>query len=223
VGGWVAGWRRIHRSIERCNVVNGPTVAERLRLNPVATAANDREPRRAVQLEGFAALDNGATFRISVLDLSYDGCKVETPVSLLPGVKLKLSITGLGGALDAAVRWCRDGRAGLRFNPEEADDPATKHTPREHDRVDVQAHLSLRRFGRHHYEVRMFNLAPAGCKVEFVERPKTGEIVWVKFDGLEAVEAVVRWVDGFYGGLEFKRPIYPAVFQILLAKINSRA
>jgi hypothetical protein len=203
-------------------MVTGQTAAGRLRLENARPAANDREARRVVELTGFCALEDGTTFKITVVDLTYDGCKIDTPVALLPGIKLKVSILGLGGALDAEVRWWRDGRAGLRFNPEEADDPAAKHTPREHDRVDVQAHLSLRRFGRHHYEVRMFNLASTGCKVEFVERPKTGEIVWVKFDGLEAVEAVVRWVDGFYGGLEFKRPIYPAVFQILVAKINSR-
>ena len=118
------------------------------------------------------------------LDLSYDGCKIETPVALLPGVKLKVSITGLGGALDAAVRWCREGHAGLRFYPEEMEEPAPQHTPRKAERVDLNGALSLRRFGRHHYEVRIFNLAPTGCKVEFVERPKADEAVWVKFDGL---------------------------------------
>jgi hypothetical protein len=198
------------------------TAAERLRLGGQPRAANDREPRRTVELAAFAALDNGATFRVRVLDLSYDGCRIETPLALLPGIVLKVSITGLGGALDAAVRWCRDGYAGLRFYPEDIQEPAPQQTPRGCERVQLNAELSLRRFGRHQYQVRIFDLASTGCKVEFVERPKVGEIVWVKFDGLDAIEAVVRWVDGFYGGLEFVRPIYLAVFDILLAKLKSK-
>lgn len=202
--------------------MNMPTAAERLRLVQPASRSDDRQPRRSVELVGFAALENGATFRLSVLDLSYDGCKVATSVALLPGVKLKVSITGMRGALEAAVRWCRDGKAGLRFYPEDVNEPDAEQTPRGVERIDLKADLSLRRFGRQNYQVRMFNLSATGCKVEFVERPKEGEIVWVKFDGLDAIEAVVRWVDGFYGGIEFVRPIYPAVFQVLLRKLALR-
>ena len=36
----------------------------------------------------------------------------------------------------------------------------------------------------------------------------------------DSIEATVRWVDGFYGGLEFVRPIYPAVFDILLVRLR---
>jgi hypothetical protein len=33
------------------------------------------------------------------------------------------------------------------------------------------------------------------------------ELLWAKFDGLDAFESRVCWVDGFYGGLEFVRPM----------------
>ena len=62
-------------------------------------------------------------------------------------------------------------------------------------------------------------MSPRGCKVEFVERPRMDELVWVKFDWLAAIEAEVCWVDGFFGGLKFLRPIYPAVFELLLARL----
>ena len=45
------------------------------------------------------------------------------------------------------------------------------------------------------------------------------EIVWVKFEGLEALEAMVCWVDGFAAGLEFQRPVHPAVFDVLLQRL----
>jgi hypothetical protein len=45
--------------------------------------------------------------------------------------------------------------------------------------------------------------------------------VWAKLDGFDSIEATVRWVDGFYGGLEFVRPIYPSVFDLLLARLKA--
>lgn len=181
-------------------------------------AIRERDPRRQVELSGFAALANGTTFQVAVLDLSYDGCKIATAVALAPGTRLKVSITGLGGALAASVRWCRDGRAGLQFN---ADEVAKKaQVPRGETRLNITAALSLRRAGRASYGARMFDCAPTGCKVEFVERPKVDEVLWVKFDKMDAIEAKVRWVDGYYGGLEFIRPIYPAVFQMLLVRLR---
>ena len=199
-------------------VTNEKTCGERLRLD-ASGSKSDREPRRRVELEGFGALTDGTTFRVKVLDLSYDGCKVETGIALFPGLKLKVSMLGLGSALDAEVRWYRDGQAGLQFNPEE-NAPESK-VPRKEERVELAAELSLRRFGRANYKARLFDLAPTGCKVEFVERPLVDELLWVKFDGLDAVEAKVRWIDGFYGGLEFVRPIYDAVFQMLLARLRT--
>ena len=65
----------------------------------------------------------------------------------------------------------------------------------------------------------MYDISPQGCKVEFVERPRLDELVWVKFDGLEAIEAGVCWRDDFFGGVKFLRPIYLPVFEMLLARL----
>ena len=59
-----------------------------------------------------------------------------------------------------------------------------------------------------------------GCRLEFIERPRLDETVWVKFDGLDAIESSVCWVRGADVGVEFKRPIYTAVFDILLNRLN---
>lgn len=177
----------------------------------------DRDGRRDVGLTGFAVIENEKTFAISIVDLSYDGCKIETPIALLPGLKLKISVYRLGAALDAVVCWCRDGTAGLRFATTQ---PGKVQKDRKAERIEISAAMSLRRAGRISYQCRVFDLTPFGCKVEFVERPRPGDMVWVKFDGLAAVEATVRWVESFYGGLEFVRPIHAAVFDLLLHKLK---
>lgn len=177
----------------------------------------ERDYRRPVRMEGHARVEDGSTFAISILDLTYDGCRIRTGLALLPGLRLKISVLGLGRSLDATVRWYSDGKAGLEFGVAQA---AREHKERRYERTELAAELSIRRPGRSHYQCRLFDVTPCGCKVEFIERPRTGEMVWVKFDGLNAIEAAVRWVDGYYGGLEFVQPIYPAVFDMLLLRLQ---
>lgn len=92
-----------------------------------------------------------------------------------------------------------------------SEDPT--NTPRGNDRVPLSVEVTIRRAGFHGFRVRAFDLSPAGCKIEFVERPSIGERVWIKFDNLEALEAEVRWIDGHIGGVQFARPLYGAVFE----------
>ena len=70
------------------------------------------------------------------------------------------------------------------------------------------------------YRVRVYDASSHGCRLEFVERPQVDDHVWVKFDGLEAIESRVRWVRGFVVGVEFVRPMYPAVFDALVARLR---
>jgi len=194
---------------------------ERAKVNRICETdhdgASNRGPRWPVELAGYGVLDDGTTFGVSLVNLSYDGCQVETELALLPGIKFRFSVLGFGGTTEATVRWYKDGRAGLKFS---FNDVLRTETPRKHCRLEVSAELSLRRMGRQRYQGRLFDLSPTGCKVEFVERPRPEEVLWVKFVDFDSIEATVRWIDGFYGGLEFARPIYPSVFELLLAKLQ---
>lgn len=152
-----------------------------------------------------------------MLDLTIDGCKIGTPVAVLRGAALELEVERIGKLL-AEVRWYSGGKAGLRFFPHAEE--VREEKPREHSRVVVNTTASLRRSGGRSYESRVFDLSPTGCRVEFVERPATGEIVWIKFGGLDGIEAEVRWVEGFYAGMHFSRPIYSSVFDMLVAKLT---
>ena len=178
--------------------------------------ARGREYRKTVTLPAHVMCDNGEITSVEVLDLSYDGCCVETPIALKEASTVKLSVVALG-AQDAQVRWYADGKAGLSFNIHS--NWEREFQPRTVERIELTAELGLRRVGRKNYRARVFDISPQGCKVEFVERPRLDELVWVKFEYLDAVEAAVCWVDGFYGGVKFLRPIYPAVYDLLLAKL----
>lgn len=92
--------------------------------------------------------------------------------------------------------------------------------PRRGCRIAVNAEVILRRSGQINYRVRIFDASPFGCKVEFVERPALDEMLWVKFEGLEPLASVVCWICGATAGLEFAKPIHPAVFDTLLARVD---
>lgn len=86
--------------------------------------------------------------------------------------------------------------------------------------MTVDAEVALRRSSQHNYRVHAYDVSPHGCRVEFVERPELDERVWVKFEGLNPIEGLVSWIDGFVAGIEFVNPIYPAVFDALLPRLR---
>lgn len=101
-------------------------------------------------------------------------------------------------------------------------------TPRPEDskkrrsaRTSLQAEVQLRRSGHHHYVVNVYDISPEGCRIEFVERPRLDETVWVKFDGLDAIESTICWLKDADAGVEFARPIYPAVFESLVRRLGT--
>lgn len=65
-----------------------------------------------------------------------------------------------------------------------------------------------------------YDLSRHGCKLEFVDRPSLDDRIWVKFEGLEALEALVCRIDGFVADVEFERPIHDAVFNMQLARLR---
>jgi hypothetical protein len=191
--------------------VNAPT-----RLSPSLAAPIERGERRPVRLTGHAVLEDGTVFNMVLVDLSYDGCGIETPVKLKRGAGIKLAVVQRG-AISARVRWCKDGKAGLMFEPEPV--PEKGHQPRRSKRIAVTAEVTLRRHGRQNFRVQVYDASAHGCKIEFVERPEA-QSVWVRFEGLEPLEARVRWLEGQCAGLQFSRPIHPAVFDLMAERLR---
>jgi len=103
---------------------------------------------------------------------------------------------------------------------ETANDGPGPQRPRRNPRVSLEAEVQLRRSGQRHYRVNIHDASPEGCRLEFVERPRLDEKVWVKFDALDSIEANVCWARGHDVGVEFVRPIHPAVFNSLVQRLK---
>ena len=193
------------------DALGGPAVSN------VSSDPAERPERRPVSMHGHALLPDGSTHSIQLLDLSYEGCAIATDLALAAGDNLKLSVLRRG-AIDATVRWCADGKAGLAFTPPEPE--ARAHWPRRSERISLSADVTLRRRGMTSFRVTVSDISPEGCKVELVERPSVDEHVLLKFDGIEALDSEVCWVEGFTAGLKFERPIHPAVFDLMVARLK---
>jgi len=89
-------------------------------------------------------------------------------------------------------------------------------------RVPLKAEVQLRRSGQSNYLVNVHDISREGCKLEFVERPRLDETVWVKFERLDPIEAIVCWLKGPDVGIEFARPIHPAVFDVLVKSFRGK-
>lgn len=184
--------------------------SETMKIEPIA-----RKDRRSVRMDAIARRRGGITSPVVVLDMSYEGCGIETEVEFEAGEPIKLSVLGRG-EVGTHVRWCKGGRAGLIFDPEESE----KQLAPRRSRTSVSAEVSLRRLGQNNYRVRVNDLSPAGCRVELVEMPRVGEHMLIKLDGLEVLDSEVCWVHGFVAGLRFERPIHPAVFDLLVQRLR---
>jgi hypothetical protein len=92
--------------------------------------------------------------------------------------------------------------------------------PRKSARVPISAMVKLRRRGHHNFTVQVYDLSPEGCKLEFQDRPELDETVWVKFEGLELLQATVCWIEELRVGVEFQRPIHSAVFDHIVARLG---
>jgi hypothetical protein len=88
-------------------------------------------------------------------------------------------------------------------------------------RVTLRADVDFRRSGTHKYRVNILDFSPTGCRIELPERVTPDEIIWISLPGIEALEGRVRWVDEWTAGVEFERPIHPAVFEMMTARMTS--
>ena len=175
-----------------------------------------RKERRRVEISGYLVRLDKTIVDVKLTDLSYDGCALTTDTPLVPGEKVKLSALGRG-ATAAAVRWYEGRTAGLHFQSEPV---SRQRWPRKAERHPISAQASLRRLQRPVYRVTMSDITPFGCKTEFIERPVIYEHVWIKFDGLASLEAIVCWIEQSSMGLMYLNPIHPAVFAMLLEWMN---
>jgi hypothetical protein len=98
-----------------------------------------------------------------------------------------------------------------------ADAPPGRRSAR---RFAVSAELAVRRTGSFSFQLPIDDVSSRGCKVELVEAVDSGDHVIARFPGLEPFSARVTWADTQHAGLQFERPLHPAVFDQLLTRLG---
>jgi hypothetical protein len=101
------------------------------------------------------------------------------------------------------------------YRPSMPSESPGERQPQRTRRGSLAAEVGIGDGGSHSSRRRDFDLSLRGCKIEFGDRPAVGERVWVKFDGLGAIESSVRWVAGDVAGVQFDHPLHQAVFDRL--------
>jgi len=88
------------------------------------------------------------------------------------------------------------------------------------ERNHVEGSISVRRLGSFGFEVPVRDVSVAGCKVELVEPVTVRDNVIARLPGLEPFSATVIWSNERCAGLQFNRPLHPAVFDMLLERLG---
>jgi hypothetical protein len=86
-------------------------------------------------------------------------------------------------------------------------------------RASAQGQIVLRRLGSFGFQVNVRDISAMGCQVELVDMVELNDHVIARLPGLEPLGATVSWVDTRSAGLHFDRPMHPAVFEMLLARL----
>jgi len=90
--------------------------------------------------------------------------------------------------------------------------------PRRAQRLPMSAEIELRRSFNGKYQVTVRDFSPQGCCINLIDRVALDETLWIKLPGLESIEAYVCWTQDFVAGVEFLKPLHPAVFDMLIKR-----
>jgi hypothetical protein len=95
----------------------------------------------------------------------------------------------------------------------------TDEERRRFSRVSVPSEIVVRRIGGFNFQVSLKDISSGGCRVEMIEPCQLGDPLIARLPELEPLGSRVCWGDGTITGVEFLRPIHPAVFDALLARM----
>ena len=85
------------------------------------------------------------------------------------------------------------------------------------ERAAVDATASLCISMRNGIEGHLYNLSAQGCSLQLTFGSfMVGDAVWFRIESIQPWRGTVRWVNEDKVGVEFERPFYPAVFELLV-------
>ena len=125
-----------------------------------------------------------------------------------------------GSAVDDASHCGRFGLGSARFE-QRGTALADEMKPRKAERVPLRADIDFRRAGDHRYRVNILDFSPEGCRMELPVNVEPGDTIWISLPGLESIQAEVCWVKEWTVGVEFGRPLYPSVFELVRERMRT--
>ena len=97
---------------------------------------------------------------------------------------------------------------------------ASEGERRRSDRFAGGAPIHARRIPGTNFEVPLDNISAGGCRIETLEECEEGDDIIARLPHLEPMGARIRWTLGRVAGLQFVRPLHPAVFNALLEQLR---
>lgn len=88
------------------------------------------------------------------------------------------------------------------------------------ERVSLRADIDFRRIGERRWRVNILDFSPQGCRVELPVRVTSEDKIWISLPGVEALQGRICWVKDWVAGVEFDRPIHPAVFDMVQERMR---
>ena len=88
------------------------------------------------------------------------------------------------------------------------------------ERVSLRADIDFRRTGERRWRVNILDFSPQGCRVELPVRVASEDTIWISLPGVEALQGRICWVKDWVAGVEFDRPMHPAVFDMVKERMR---
>lgn len=95
-----------------------------------------------------------------------------------------------------------------------------KEDPRRAKRVALRADIEFRRTGEHRWRVNILDFSPEGCRVDIPVKVDVDDTVWISLPGIETIQGTVCWVREWEVGVEFTKPLHPAVFEMVRERMS---
>ena len=222
-----------------------PIVARNLANQP---GERRRMPRIEVTCPAMIETESGSGL-VSIRDVAQGGARVAVPFALEPDAAIVLVPDGFR-PVEATVRWCAGGQAGVAFRPElswqelmpwlrsrcrsaPADflppppPPIAGCAPEPAPPApqgSVQLNLPARvREGTRRWMIDVATLDARSVQFECYAALRLGTLLWIVLPGLEGWPARIVGIEGYRFTCEFTQPLHPAVLERVLASAGDRA
>lgn len=164
-----------------------------------------------------------------VRNISNGGLMGEAAMALAIGEHVRIELRN-GHGFAGQVRWCKNGRVGVRFNtplhnikhvlaePSQtgrSNDVLATRSPR----LDTNCSADLQVDGRH-YSATLHNISQSGGRITANAPIRQGQLLTLNVAGLPHQQATVRWVVGEDIGLAFLNRL---VFDVLAPWLDDPA